>query len=248
MGKSVRHTVLRHARKITFRQILSIFVGLFLLWGLSLLVRGTPVHELIETVHDLGPIPFFLAMTILPLIGFPVTPFYFLAGATFGVGLGLILTAISQAINLSLAYWLSRRYLHDVLEKLIRRTNYTIPEVTPKHHVNFTLLVRITPGPPHFLKSFILGLARVPFGIYFLISWTTTMGFAVGVIVFGDSLVDRDLSQAILGFVLMVVFLIGIKITANIYNKRQNGPSQPHPNPDSPPSPCTHPNKPDAPY
>ncbi len=220
MEKPRRQTILRRLPKIRFRQAIAIFAGLLLLWGLFTVARETPVDEVVEAIRDLGLIPFFLAMAVLPVIGFPVTPFYLLAGVTFGVGTSLLFTALSQAVNLFIAYWLSRRFLRGVIEKLIRKTKYKIPEVAPKHYVNFTLLVKITPGPPNFLKSFILGLARIPFGIFFLISWPTTMGFAVGVIIFGDSLADRDASQAILGFVLMIAFLAGIKLIAHIYTKR----------------------------
>lgn len=207
--------------KIGIRRAISVSVAVFLLWGLFVVVRETPVDEVVEAIRDLGLIPFFVAMAVLPVIGFPVTPFYLLAGATFGVGVSLIFTALSQAANLFLAYWLARRYLRGPIEKLVEKMNYKIPQVAPKHYVNLTFWVKLTPGPPHFLKSFILGLARVPFGVFFLISWPTTMGFAVGVIIFGDSLADNDLSQAILGGFLMLAFLIALKLIAIAYNKRR---------------------------
>lgn len=221
-GKSNRlGTVLRWVKRIGMRELAFIAAGVALLAVFSQLARSVPVMALVEAVRDLGPVPFFVAMGVLPVIGFPVTPFYLLAGATFGVWSSLLGTALAQALNLLLAYWLARRYLKGVIEKLVKGARYRIPEVKPKHYVNFTLLVKITPGPPNFIKSFILGLARIPFGIFFIISWPTTMGYAVGVIIFGDSLVERDIQQAILGFVFMVIFLLGLKLTANFYSKRR---------------------------
>lgn len=188
---------------------------------LILVLRDAPVDRIVQAMRDTGPLTFFAAMAVLPVIGFPVTPFYLLAGATFGVWTSLIGTAIAQAINLFLAYWLARRYLRAVVEWLVRRTRYEIPEIKRKNYINFCILVKVTPGPPNFLKSFILGLARIPFGIFFLISWPTTMGFAVGVIIFGDSLMDKNLGQAIVGFLLMGAFLVAIKIVGDRVTKRQ---------------------------
>jgi uncharacterized membrane protein YdjX (TVP38/TMEM64 family) len=198
-----------------------IILGAAILIVLFSYARELPINEFVESIRDLGLVPFFVAMAILPVVGFPVTPFYLLAGATFGIWLSLVGTALSQALNLVLAYWLARRYLSGLIKKLVKKAHYKIPTVAPKHFVNFTILVKITPGPPNFLKSFILGLARIPFWIFFIVSWPTTMGYAVGVIIFGDSLMDGDVRQAMLGFGFMVVFLIGIKIVASYYSKRR---------------------------
>lgn len=203
------------------RKLVYVVVGVALLFILFLFARQLPVDESVHGIRDLGFVPFFVAMAVLPVIGFPVTPFYLLAGASFGIWMSLLGTAVSQAVNLALAYWLARRYLSGIIEKLLRKANYKIPVVMPKHFINFTILVKITPGPPNFVKSFILGLAKIPFGIFFLISWPTTMGFAIGVIIFGDSLVDRDFGQAILGFVLMGVFLVGIKLLGTYLSQRR---------------------------
>jgi len=212
-------------RRIGWRSLVYICLGLMALGLLAVFVRDLPVQEAVEAIRDLGPVPFFLAMAVLPVIGFPVTPFYLLAGATFGVLFSLVATGISQAINLTLAYWLARRYLRGVIEKLVAKANYKIPHIQPKNYVNFSLLVKITPGPPNFLKSFILGLARIPFGIFFIVSWPTTMGFAVGVIVFGDSLVDRNPVQAVVGIILMIAFLVGIKLAASYYSRKRFDPA-----------------------
>ncbi len=39
--------------------------------------------------EDAGPLPFFAAMALLPAVGIPMTPFFVMAGATFGVGLAV---------------------------------------------------------------------------------------------------------------------------------------------------------------
>ncbi len=220
--QSLSRQLLTSLKKVGPRELLY-FVGFIVfLTVLFLIVRRFPVQPVVEAIRGMGTLPFFTGMALLPVIGFPVTPFYLLAGATFGIWTSLAGTAISQAINLVLAYWLARRYLRGVIQKLVKRWRDEIPQVQPKNHVNFTILVKITPGPPNFIKSFILGLARIPFAIFFIVSWPTTMGYAIGVIIFGDSLVDGNIWQAVGGFGLMVLFLIIVKMVANAYSRKKN--------------------------
>ncbi len=178
-------------------------------------------EDFLYRVRDLGPIPFFIALTLLPAIGFPTTPFFLLAGAAFGVWVSILGSFIAQGINLAFCYWLSRRYLRGFLEKLIAKTKYSIPQVKKEHFVRVTLLIKITPGPPNFLKTYILGLAGIPFGIFFLISLPTSVGYGIGIIVLGDSLLEGNTGQAIVGVGILVVLMIGIRMLREYLLRRK---------------------------
>lgn len=198
-------------------------VCLLLVGALAIYVVGIDwdAHELVSWIHDRGPIPFFLALAILPALGFPTTPFFLVAGAAFGLGAGIVGSIVSQALNLALCYWLATRYLHGFLERLIARTKYRIPQVRSENRVKVTLLIKITPGPPHFLKSYILGLAGIPFGVFFLISLPVSAGYGIGIIVLGDSLLDRDLSQGMVAVGVLAALIVGIRFTRNFLLRRK---------------------------
>src|SRR5690554_5176852 len=126
MEKPAGNWLARALKKRRIRQLVFVFIGLLLLvvlYQAAQMARGAPIDEIVEAIGDLGMVPFFLAMAVLPTVGFPVTPFYLLAGATFGVWLSLAGTALAQALNLILAYWMSRRYLRGVIEWLVKRAN-----------------------------------------------------------------------------------------------------------------------------
>ena len=202
-------------------------------WILCLAVIGVAVlyfagidwdfHAFLEWVRDRGPLPFFLALALLPAVGFPTTPFFLLAGAAFGLWVGIIGSVLSQAFNLILCYWLATRYLHGFLERLIARTRYRIPQVRKENRLKVTLLIKITPGPPNFLKSYILGLAGIPFGMFFLISLPTSVGYGIGIIVLGDSLLDGNIGQAVVGVCILVSLLIGIRLLREYLLRRKRG-------------------------
>src|SRR5690625_3877566 len=98
--------MLKRRRARNFFFICISLILLFVLYHVAQMARGAPIREIVEEIGDLGMVPFFLAMAILPTFGFPVTPFYLLAGASFGIWVSLIGTTISQALSLLLAYWL----------------------------------------------------------------------------------------------------------------------------------------------
>ena len=78
--------------------------------------------------EEAGPVTFFGAMAVLPAIGMPITPFLVLAGATFGVGPGLLGSALALGVNLTLCYAIARSALRPWLESLLRRFEYELPD------------------------------------------------------------------------------------------------------------------------
>jgi uncharacterized membrane protein YdjX (TVP38/TMEM64 family) len=162
--------------------------------------------------QEAGPVPFFGAMALLPAVGVPITPFFILAGATYGVRFGLLGSGVALAGNLALCYFIAGSALRPHLESLIRRTRYELPDFQEKNQsaVRFTLLTKLAPGVPGFLKNYILGMAGVPFGVYIGVSFATTGVYATALVVLGESLLEHDLRQALMPLAVFVVLGIGL--------------------------------------
>lgn len=154
----------------------------------------TDRQTILEWKEDAGPIPFFTALAILPAIGFPTTPFFVLAGALYGTWTALIGSAIALSANLVLCYWISHSAMRPWLERRLSRTKYRIPsfEGSRAGAIRFTFLIKIAPGLPTFAKNYVVGMAGVPFGIYFAVSFVFTGIYAASFIVLGESIFSRD--------------------------------------------------------
>ncbi|MFC4729631.1 TVP38/TMEM64 family protein [Coralloluteibacterium thermophilus] len=162
--------------------------------------------------EDAGVVPFFLAMAVLPALGVPVTPFFVMAGATFGIRIGLLGSAVALALNLILSYWIAHGGLRPWLESLLARTRYSVPDFGGEGALRFTILVKLAPGVPLFIKHYLLGLAGVPFPIYFGVSAAITGVYATAFVVLGESLLERDVgvgagAVAVLLFVSAALFV-----------------------------------------
>jgi uncharacterized membrane protein YdjX (TVP38/TMEM64 family) len=154
------------------------------------------MDEVVESVREAGPIPFFTAMALLPAVGFPLSAFTLVAGpvfgATMGVGVVVLCGILAIAINVALSYWLASRALRPVAEWVVRKLGYRLPEIQPHAAWLAIVVLRTVPVTPFCIQSIILGLARVPFGPYLLVSVVVPSIYATAMILLGDALMRGD--------------------------------------------------------
>jgi len=194
-----------------------------------LLLRGVNFRVLLDQtlawIRSVGPWAFFTAMAILPSFGFPLLAFTLSAGPVFVPQLGMpvviMLVTASIAFNLVLTYWLARYAFRPTLESLIRRLGYQLPQVAPEDRLSLAILVRVTPGPPFFLQSYLLGLAEVPLRVYMIVSCLITIPQAIAVILFGDSLVNGKGKVAFVAFSLIVALSILVQWVRRRYTRKK---------------------------
>jgi uncharacterized membrane protein YdjX (TVP38/TMEM64 family) len=161
---------------------------------------------------DASPLWFFAAMAVLPALGVPMTPFFLLAGATFGARFGLLGSLAALGVNLSLCYWLARTRLRHLLAPLLRRMfRDDMPSFAtrPRAAWRLTWMVKVAPGLPAFAKNYFLGMAGVPFRIYLGISMLVTGSYAAFLIMLGDSLFEHDIMRTVLALAVVIVLALG---------------------------------------
>jgi uncharacterized membrane protein YdjX (TVP38/TMEM64 family) len=182
------------------------------------------IDEGVNLLRDAGPWVFFIAFALLPAFGFPISVFYLTAGTAFAerMGLGGVIAATGAAllVNISLSYAMARYVLRPWLEQLVGRTKYRIPRVAAGEHAEITLIVRITPGPPHFMQSYLLGLAEVAFPTYLAVSWVISIAYATGFIIFGDAILHGRGKMAFLGLSGLVALALGVHLLRKHYGKK----------------------------
>ncbi len=222
--------VAKHRRR---RMVLLVAGGVVAL-ALGAVVASMPAERLgavkdmvggaVEWVRALGAGWFFLAFALLPAVGFPVSVFALSAGTLFGPTLGLptvlALAGLCMAVSMSISYGLARYAVRPWVTRLLGYVGYRVPVVPPEKQKMFTVLVRITPGPPYVFQSFLLGLAGVPFWMYLWISWGICTVNVCLVIVFGDALAQGKGKVALLALAGVVVVVAAVKLVRGRMAKR----------------------------
>ena len=200
-------------------------IGLFVLRevGLTRLVEW--FDRCVTLIRDMGPWAFFSAMALLPAVGAPLSAFNLVAGEAFAprmTMLGVIVTvAVAIAANLALTYWLARYAMRPMLTRLVARYGYAVPRITPKNALTMSLIVRLTPGPPFFFQSYLLGLAEVPFRLYMLVSWLAVLPLALSVVMLGKAAREGNMGKIAVVFGVMVVAVVAVQIVRQKIAKRE---------------------------
>jgi uncharacterized membrane protein YdjX (TVP38/TMEM64 family) len=208
-------------------------VAVVLAVGAVLVVRGLDLRALLDDtlalVRAYGPWVFFSAIAVLPAVGFPLSAFWLAAGPVFapviGMPMVLLCSGIALGINLALTYWLARYAFRPPLAWMVGRLGYSLPQIPPSERVTVSVLVRVTPGPPFFVQSYLLGLAGVPFRTYMLVSWPIAMAFGAIFIFFGDSLAQGEGKLALLAFGGLLALGGGFKFLRRRMLKKKQAPA-----------------------
>jgi len=203
-------------------------VAVVLAVGAVLVMRGYDVKGLVqqalERVRSAGPVVFFTAQALLPAVGAPQTAFSLTAGSLFGAQLGMplvvVLSTLALTANMALTYWLASRLLHPVLEKLFIRLGYKLPSVASGSATDLIVLLRVTPGVPFPVQNYLLGLARVPFGRYLLVSCLIAVPLNTAFVLFGDALIQGKGRLALLALLGLLALMAGAQMLRKHYARK----------------------------
>jgi len=174
---------------------LSLVAGVLLV-GVAFMLIGVDVRPLVDQgmnlIRNAGPVAFFTAMALTPAVGMPATVFTLTAGPVFGPKLGMTLVVVlcmgAIMINVALTHFLARRALRPLLEKVMARLGYKLPQVALEDMTDLAIIVRVTPGSPFPVQNYLLGLANVPFGRNLLVAFIVQVFYTPAFVLFGDAL------------------------------------------------------------
>jgi uncharacterized membrane protein YdjX (TVP38/TMEM64 family) len=170
-----------------------------------------PSKEQLIELCQAHPVLLFLAIAILPGIGFPASPLLIAAGIAWGGGLRACSLAISaSAINMTWTYFLATGIGKPLLLRLFGKRLQKWEAPQGKNLYLITAALRLTPGIPFFLQNYALGIMGVPFRPYILISLPLNAIYVIGFVVSGGAILSGSLAHALagIGLILAVVFSI----------------------------------------
>ena len=174
------------------------------------------IDVLVLGLRDAGPMVFFAAMALWPAVGFPMMAFTLAAGPVFGptLGAGWVIgwSLLAVTANLLLSYWLANRALRPLVGRLLIRFDYRLPESAAGDAWQVTLITRLTPGPPYWVQSYLLGLLRVPLLPYLVVSLLVMSGYLVVLVLGGAAISEGNGQLALAAGGLLVFFIAALQL------------------------------------
>ncbi len=189
----------------------AVLVGVALTTGLT-----EAADAAVLDLRTAGPVVFFVAMAILPAVGFPLLAFTLAAGPVFGPTLGagwvIVWSLAAVVVNLLLTYWLANRALRPLVGRLLTYFEYRLPDGTADSPWQVAAIVRLTFGPPFWVQSYLLGLIRVPLVPYLVVSTSVMAGYIVALVCGGDAIAHGDGRLGFAAVGVLVVFVLALQL------------------------------------
>jgi uncharacterized membrane protein YdjX (TVP38/TMEM64 family) len=130
--------------------------------GIALLYHQVDLDQVRDTAEKLNGGVAFALLTLLPLVGFPVSVLHVAAGVRFGVPLGLALVWLSILLQLLACYGL----VHWKRRFFAKRFKSLRDKVPKGAHASVTVFTMLIPGAPFFAQNYTLALIGVPLRLY----------------------------------------------------------------------------------
>ncbi len=216
-----------------FSQRLKRFVllslGLLLAIGLGFMLKAY-AHELkgfaqpilnkcLSLLKQLPPWGLLLALALLPLMAFPISPLYVATGLRCEALEAATVLGLGLALNLFLAYLLARGPLRRLLLRLVPEKY--LPKTSTGSPIAVILLMRLAPLPL-VVQNYTLGLLNVPLLPYLAISWPIQFTYGMTCAFASHALVGGHMTQLVIGLCGLVALSLGIQYLRKRNQKTSN--------------------------
>jgi uncharacterized membrane protein YdjX (TVP38/TMEM64 family) len=226
------HPSRRHLAK---RRIALVVSLVLIAAALVAVVLRTGLLETLNTVvfhlREAGPAVFFVAMALLPAAGFPLMAFTLAAGPVFaptlGTGWVILWSLIAIITNLLLTYWLADRAIRPLVARVLTYFDFRLPDRLAASAWQLSLIVRLTPGPPFWVQSYLLGLVRVPLVPYLTVSTGVVAGYVVALVWGGEAIASGNGRLAIAAIGVLAISVAGLQLLRRRTTRRQAGLATP---------------------
>jgi uncharacterized membrane protein YdjX (TVP38/TMEM64 family) len=178
--------------------------------------------DAIGTAH---PVVLFLALALLPLAGVPASPLWIAAGVRLGTLPAFAFCMAGLLVNFTAGYWLARGGLRLPLTRWMERRGWRIPQLATGDETLAILILRVTPGVPLCVQNYLLGLARVNFGRYLLLSIPAQAAYALAFVWLGDSLAASATWRLLLAAAALTGLALMVSLLRRWLNRHAAGPS-----------------------
>lgn len=198
-------------------------LAILLLAALFLLRSGLPLDKAsliawIESARaslESRPLALIAALAILPGLGAPVSPllifFGIVIGPLYGLPAACVIGVAAQSLCTAWAYFLASGPLREFLRKTLLR-KITLPELTPGNAAKICFMVRLAPGFPYAWQNLTLGVLKMHFPTYMLVSIPVQSIYTIGFISTGGALFEGKAGHALTAFCLLLIAVFALRL------------------------------------
>lgn len=149
----------------------------------------------------------------------PGHPFEVVAGYSFGILGGLLLTSLGAAIGSAVAFWISRRFGAGVVksfysEEKLQKVFFL--KASDKQNA-FTFIFFLIPGVPKDMLAYFMGLTEMRFSVFMLLSIVGRLPGIFIAVLGGAAIGTRSITAIVIFFLCFILFLL---LSLLLYKKK----------------------------
>jgi uncharacterized membrane protein YdjX (TVP38/TMEM64 family) len=168
----------------------------------------------------------FAAIAILPAFIIPVAPLLTCAGIwgaseENGIVWAWVWASVSVLVNLTFTYWLAAGPGRKLIRSILRRTKYDIPKPDRNSELGWALILRLVPGVPFIFTNYALGIIRMPFRRYMIVSAPILIVTVGGYVLAVGGGLGQQWTYFSLGLAIIVVMILVGRIVSRRYGHDQ---------------------------
>ena len=171
------------------------------------------------------PWAIFLAIVILPGIGFPASPLLVLAGLVWGsssASCGLALAAV--ALNIVWTHGLARGPGKTVVIRLLGNRWDHLSALPRTDLAKMAWLLRITPGVPLFVQNYAIGVLGIPLRFSLLTALPVGGLFVCGFVLTGGAVFDGRTGLMVSGICLVLAAVVASRLFGKRFARSGQSP------------------------
>lgn len=212
-------------RRAGVKYLILIVGGCFAVAGIAMLLHSSGGYDafLERLRNDLSPALFFVLMSVLPVAGFPMSPFLVMAGLKFGFLMGVTAAGLATLIHLICAFGVGRSFLRPWIIRLLKRRNHRIPRLSRGGKYLTTFLFVAFPGLPYSLKNYLLAISDLSLTTYIGLTWISQMLVALPFIGLGEAAGQMHLAVGAGVVLIILVGYLTMKSVARRHRRKNNG-------------------------
>jgi uncharacterized membrane protein YdjX (TVP38/TMEM64 family) len=201
--------------------------------GAGLVLRYTDLTwaSVSDWIDALNPVAVLPLMALLPIVGFPISVVYLVAGARFGpVGGGVVVAAVTT-VHLLGTYVIARSFLRAPLQRFLERRHVHFPHIPEDEQAAICVIAALVPGLPYVVRNYLLALADIRLRYYLGVCLPIYVARSYVTILLGDMSSDPTRTKII---VLIVVDVLKVLICAlviwrlRVHHRKYHGHEHDH--------------------
>lgn len=155
---------------------------------------------------------FLLALIFLPLLGFPISLFYVMAGVKLGFGGGMAVIGVAMLCHLIACYSAMHSFIKPRIKKILERCGYQTPTMREKSQISWAVGFVAVPVFPYMVKNILVASGTLPLRTYLLINWPIQMIYSVPFVLLSGAARENNMGLMWLAAVIFLLFWGGTRV------------------------------------